>query len=46
MLIIALTFAGCSTSNAVSLKCVSMSNQEYIARPAIMNINSSEPSCK
>ena len=40
MLIIALTFAGCRALNAVSLKCVSMSNQEYKVRPAIMNIKS------
>ena len=26
-----------------SIKCVSMSNQEFKVRPAIMNINSNEP---
>ena len=29
-------------SEVNSLKCVSMSNQEYKARPAIMNINNNE----
>ena len=31
--------------NAIPLKCVSMSNQECILIPAIMNINSNEPLC-
>ena len=34
-----MTFFNCST-----LKCISMSNQERKVKPAIMNINSDEPS--
>ena len=46
MFIIALTFADCSALNAISLKCVSVSNQECKVRLAIKNIDSNEPSFK
>ena len=32
----------CSLSNVNLLECVSMSNQEYKARPEIVNVNSDE----
>ena len=44
MFIIALMFADCSGLNAISLKCVSVSNQECKVRLAIKNIDINEPS--
>ena len=41
---IAMTFFSCSALNAIPLKCVSINNQECKVRPAIMNINSNDPS--
>ena len=41
--IIVIEFIGLNT-NTNALKCVSMSNQECVVRPAIMNIISNEPS--
>ena len=38
-----ITVIGFIKSNAISLKWVSVSNQEYKVRPAIMNINNHEP---
>ena len=44
MFFTAMTFFGCNALNAISLKCVSMNNQECKIRPEILNINSNEPS--
>ena len=38
MFIVAMTFVGCS-----ALKCVSMNNQEFRVKLAIMNVSSNEP---
>ena len=43
MFFAAMTFVGCGALNAITLKCVSMSNQKCLVRPAIMNINTNEP---
>ena len=32
-----------TTLNAIPLNCISMSNQEYKARPEIVNVNSNNP---
>ena len=34
----------CNVLNATPLKCVSLNNQEFRIRPAIINVNSNEPS--
>ena len=39
----AITFFSYSTLNVNSLKCVSMSNQEYKIRSEIINVNTNEP---
>ena len=39
---IPLSFVGCGALNSIPLKCVSMNNQEFKVRPAIVNINSNE----
>ena len=33
----------CNVLNVISLKCVSMNNQECRIRPEIINVNSNEP---
>ena len=44
MFFTAVAFFCSSSLNAISLKCVPMSIQEYKMRPKIININSNEPS--
>ena len=39
----AMTFFSCSVLKVNSFKCVSMSNQEFRARPEIINVNSNKP---
>ena len=39
-----LCFLCCNIAGVCSLKCVSMSNQEYKIKPEVMNINRNEPS--
>ena len=39
----AMMFFGCNLSNADSLRCVSMKNQECKIGPEIVNVNSDEP---
>ena len=41
--ITAMTFVGCGVLNVITLKCISMGNQECKLRLVIMNINSNEP---
>ena len=36
-------FFGCNALNVISLKCLSMNNQECRIRPEIINISSNEP---
>ena len=36
-------FFSCNLSNVISLKCVSMSNQECKVRPKIVNVKNDEP---
>ena len=38
-----MSFFICYALNAISLKCVSVHNQECIIRPEIININNNEP---
>ena len=39
----AMMFFGCNLSSVNPLKCISMNNQEYKARPEIVNVNNDEP---
>ena len=39
----AMMFFGCNVLNVNPLKCVSINNQEFRAKPEVMNINSNEP---
>ena len=39
----AMMFFRCNLSSLNPLKCISMNNQEYKARPEIVNVNNDEP---
>ena len=39
----AMMFFGCNLLSVNPLKCISMNNQEYKARPEIVNVNNDEP---
>ena len=41
--VVTMSFFSCNASNAISLKCVSINNQECRIRPEIININSNKP---
>ena len=42
-LTILLDFTNASSLNAISLSCISMSNQECKMRPQVVNVNGDEP---
>ena len=42
MFVVTMSFFSCNKLNAISLKCLSINNQECRIRPKIININSNE----